>query len=152
MGSPTTAWYYVAGLCIIGWGFLAVFAGLRLGNKIQGWWVWLLAVAGTGFVFAGGCYALDTWIADLTGGLMDFSWIRFVAFCYTMISLILLVAGLIPDFFLAVGIAGNTAFFAMLLPSLLLNGVIPGTFGERVESATREVQSEIQAHTDGMFG
>ncbi len=151
MGSPTTAWYYVAGLCIIGWGLLAIFSGLRVG-KVQGWWVWGVSVAGAGFTFAAGCYALDTFIADLTGGFMDFSWIRFMAFGYTMVSLLLLLAGLIPEKVLALAITGNTAVFALLLPSLLLHEAIPGTFGDRVEQATKQVQTEIQSRTDGMFG
>jgi MFS family permease len=151
MPTPTNTWHYVAGLAIIGWALLSVFTALRMG-KVQDWWAWILAVAGTGFTFAAGCYALNTFIADWTSRLMGWSWLRFAAFIYVMVSLVLLVAGLIPDKFLAAALTTNTAIFALLLPSLLLANAVPGEFGSRVEETTREAQQQVQQGTAGWFG
>lgn len=151
MPTPSNTWYYVAGLAVIGWAFLAVFAGLRVG-KVQQWWAWGLAVIGAFFTFAAGCYALDTFIASGAEFFLGFSWLNFLGFLYVMVSLVLLLAGLIPDKWMGIACGVNTAVFAFLLPSLLLGGSLPGEFGDQVKVTTREAQSTAMQFTAGWFG
>lgn len=151
MPTPETSWYYVAGFAVFGWALLAVFAGLRVG-KVQGWWVYGVAVLGTACTFLAGAYMLATPPAGWIDWLAGWSYIRFGMFLYVMISVVLLIAGMIPDQWLAASLGMNTAIFALLLPSLLAAGVVPGEVGNNIESTSRQVQTSLLRETGGWFG
>jgi hypothetical protein len=148
---PTTTWYYVAGLGVLGWIFLSILGAAAIGGNAQTWWAWGCGVIGALLCLGAGVYLSDVpQVRDLAGALADFRIVAFVIFVVVLVMTAKLVAGGVPDQYHPISITTGLAVFAVLLPTLA--GFVPGSAGTHLRDGVDSVSAVVIDQTDGLFG
>ncbi len=153
MFEPNSAWYYVGGLGVIGWAFLAAFVEFRTPGKSATWVAWGCAAIGVLSCLGAGVYlARIKQARDVIGFIADFKILAFIVFVCVLVGIVKLVVGFVPNDYHPWALTTGLAIFAAFLPLILHADLIPGSIGHGLRTGTDEVSQQVVAHTNGWFG
>ncbi len=140
------AWFYIIGFSVIAWGLLSLLASGRAPHFLE---VILGGLAVLSCLIAGR-FALTTWLYPLTG------WITHLHQITTLLAMavaLLTVAATIPVLWWNLSRWVTPLAVAwVLLPSLLLQGVIPGEGGAVLTKGVLTVADTLALHVRGLLG
>lgn len=145
-------WMTVIGAGIIAWFMFALAQGVQVG-KPQVHYSWVAGIVGFLAAIIAGTAARNTFIYSLVGWAVGLgTWIRVIAFALVLITVLVTLVAILPDNIgRGVSMGLGLAVAWIILPSAIVQGVVPGKAGDVIERAYVAVSAPLVKATAGTF-
>lgn len=145
-------WMTALGFGVIAWFMFALAQGIQVG-KVQLYYGWVAGLVGFLAAVVAGTAARNTWIAGLVGWAVGLgTWIRVIAFVLVLVTVLVTLVAILPDNIgKGVSMGLGLAVAWMILPSAIVQGVVPGRAGQVITSAYVAISQPLVQATAGTF-
>lgn len=145
-------WITAIGFGIIAWFMFALAQGVQVG-KVQLYYGWVAGLLGFLAAIVSGTAARNTWVYGLVGWAVGLgTWIKVIAFALVLITVLVTLVAILPDNIgKGVSMGLGLAVAWIILPSAIVQGVVPGKAGDMIEQAYIAVSAPLVQATAGTF-